>query len=147
MQRPSTKVSGVEFDLRAGRALAPTTLFVGYGIVKFFTLGVALTHWLDTYLPVVGGVASWLAVIVYSFVFALPRPSVRRFLCAFAAYIPMLYSIYAIAYLGLYAIYNSTIVSFSILRIAFGVICIALGYSMAHGLAALTALGVDPPAG
>jgi short subunit fatty acids transporter len=52
----------------------------------------------------------------------------------------MLYSIYAIAYLGIYTIYASIIVSFSVLGILFGIVCVAFGYRMAHGLAALTEL-------
>ena len=55
-------VSGHEFDLRAGKTLAPTFIFITFGVVKFFTLGMSPTHWPDTYLAVAGGIASWLAM-------------------------------------------------------------------------------------
>jgi hypothetical protein len=135
--------SGREFDLHAGRALAPTLVFIGYGTVKFFMTGTSLTHWPDTYLAVGGGIASWVAVLLWGAV-VWGKPGVLRSLCAFAAFIPMLYSIYAIAYLGLCTIYRSTLVDLSVVGILFGVICILLGYRMAIGLAALTRLQTKP---
>lgn len=139
--RQMAPVSGREFDLRAGETLAPTAVFIVYGAVKFFTLGVSPVHWPDTYLAVVGGIASWLAVLLWiPVVFGDGRRSLFRSLCALAAFIPMLYSIYAIAYLGLYGVYYSTINSFSVLGILFGLICIGLGYRMAYRLAVLTSL-------
>ena len=61
-----------------------------------------------------------------------------RSLCALGAFIPMLYSVYAITYLGVYTVYYSIIDSFSVLGILFGVISVFMGYRMAHSLAALT---------
>jgi hypothetical protein len=141
MERPMTDapVSGREFDLRAGETLAPTIVFVTYGVVKFFTLGTSVTHWPDTYLALAGGIASWLAVLLWGVVVWRKR-SLFRTLCALAAYVPMLYSIYAITYLGVYGVYYSIIDSFSVLGILFGLVCIGLGYRMANGLAALTGL-------
>jgi hypothetical protein len=52
----------------------------------------------------------------------------------------MLYSIYAIIYLGVYGVYFSIIDSYSVLGILFGLVCIGLGYRMAYGLAAFTGL-------
>jgi hypothetical protein len=68
MERPTTDalVSGVEFDRRAGEALAPTSVFIVYGVVKFFTLGTSLAHWPDIYLAVVGGITSWLAMLLWT---------------------------------------------------------------------------------
>jgi hypothetical protein len=145
MERPvtdtGTLVSGREFDLRAGITLAPTLIFIGYGVVKFFTLGTALTHWPDTYLAVAGGVASWISVLLWGVIVSgRKRASILRSVSAFSAFIPMLYSLYAIAYLGIYTIYASTIISFSVLGILFGAVCVASGYRMANGLAALTGL-------
>jgi hypothetical protein len=141
MERPvsdsCTLVSGREFDLSAGETLAPTLIFIGYGVVKFFTLGTALTHWPDTYLAVV---ASWISVLFWAGVIAGSLPPLLHALCALVAFIPMLYSLYAIAYLGIYTIYASIIVSFSLLGILFGIACVALGYRMAYRLAALTGL-------
>jgi hypothetical protein len=137
------KISGREFDLRGARTLAPTFLFIGYGVVKFFALGTSSTHWPDTYLPVAGGIASWLAVLLWGVV-VWRKPDLLRSLCALAALIPMFYSIYVIAYLGLYTVYWSIIDAFSVLGILFGVICIVLGYRMAYALAALTDLRSAP---
>jgi hypothetical protein len=95
MERPMTDapVSGNEFDLRAGKTLAPTFIFITYGVVKFFTLGTSLTHWPDTYLAVAGGIASWLAMLLWGVVvWGDRKPSLFRALCALTAYIPMLYS-------------------------------------------------------
>jgi hypothetical protein len=109
--------------------------------VKFFTLDTSLTYWPDTYLAVGGGIASWLAVLLWGFVvWGRKQPNFLRSLCALAAFIPMLYSLYAIGYLGLYRVYFSIIDSFSVLGILFGLVCIGLGYRMAYGLAAFTGL-------
>ncbi len=109
--------------------------------MKFFTLGTSLTHWLDTYLPVAGGIGSWVAVLLWTAaVWGDRKPSVLRTLCALAAFIPMLYSIYSIGYLGVYTVYCSVFDFFSVLGILFGIICTGLGYRMAWGLAALTGL-------
>jgi hypothetical protein len=122
----------------AGKTLAPTFLFIGYGVAKFFTMGIASAHWLDTYLAVGGGIASWIAVIVYDAIVSAP-PSLLRMLCVLiSGYIPLLYSLYAIGYLGVYTIYCSIFRSFSLLGIIFGLICIFLGYRMAYGLQAIT---------
>jgi hypothetical protein len=133
-------VSGREFDLRA-KTLAPTIIFITYGVVKFSTLGASLAHWPDTYLAVAGGIASWLAVLLWGVVVWRNRKSsVFRSLCALSACIPMLYSIYAITYLGVYGVYYSIIDSFSVFGILFGLVCIGLGFRMAYGLAAFTDL-------
>jgi len=148
MERPMTDapVSGHEFDLRAGKTLAPTFIFITFGVVKFFTLGTSPTHWPDTYLAVAGGIASWLAVLLWGgVVWGDRKPSLFRSLCALTAYIPMLYSIYAITYLGVYGVYYSIMDSFSVLGILFGFVCIGLGYRMAYGLAALTGLTRPTP--
>lgn len=119
----------------AGQTLAPTIVFIGYGIVKFFKLGTAGMYWPDTYLAVFGGLASWLAVIVWD----LPRgPGLLRTLCAFSACAPLLYSLYAILYLGAYTVYCSIFQGFSVLGIIFGLVCIFLGYRMAVGLQGYT---------
>jgi hypothetical protein len=97
----------------------------------------------DTYLAVGGGIASWIAALLWGFVL-WGRAGLLRSLCALAAYIPMLYSLYAIVYLGLYTVYNSIVVSLSIISILFGISCILLGYRMANGLAALTSLKTEP---
>jgi hypothetical protein len=136
-----TMDSGRAFDLAAGQTLAPTAIFIGYGIVKFFSLGTDLTHWPDTYLAVGGGVASWISVFLWGVIlWGQKRVSMLYAVCAFFAFTPMLYSIYGISYLGLYTIYVSIVVSFSIGGILFGLVCVALGYRMAYGLAALTGM-------
>ena len=136
-----TPASGRDFDLRAGTTLAPTFIFIAYGVVKFFTLGASPTHWLDTYFAVAGGIASWFAVFLWGVVvWRSRRPSLLRSLCSLSAFLPMLYSIYAIMYLGVYGIYYSSLTAFSVLGILFSLACVGLGYRMAYGLAALTAL-------
>jgi hypothetical protein len=85
-------VSVHEFDLRAGKTLAPTFIFMTYGVVKFFTLGTSLTHWPETYMAVAGGIASWLGLLLWAMV-VWGKPSLFRSLCALTGYIPMLYSI------------------------------------------------------
>jgi len=127
-------------DMLMGKTLAPTFVFIGYGIVKFFTLGVAAVYWPDTYLAVGGGIASWIGVFVYDLIASTPRrPSwFRTLYVLIGGYIPLLYSIYAVGYLGIYTIYYSIFHSFSVIGIIFGVICILLGYRMAYGLQAVT---------
>lgn len=121
----------------AGQTLAPTFVFIAYGMVKFVTLGTAGVYWLDTYLAVGGGIASWVAVISYD----LPRSrSLLGMLCALSAFIPLLYSLYAILYLGVYTVYCSVFQSFSVWGIIFGIVCVALGYRMAYGLQGYTTL-------
>jgi hypothetical protein len=134
----STRPLGRDFDMSAGKTLAPTSVFIAYGIVKFFTLGAALGHWPDTYLPVLGGLASWVAVLLWSPVIFTREPSLRRSVFALSGFIPMLYAAYAIVYLGLYTIYTAVIVSFSVLGILFGIVCVALGYRMTYGLKEVT---------
>jgi hypothetical protein len=73
-------VSGREFDLRAGKTLAPTFIFITYGVVKFSTLGTSLTHWPDTYLAVAGGIASWLAVLLWGVVVWGDRKPSQKYL-------------------------------------------------------------------
>jgi hypothetical protein len=125
-------------DMLTGKTLAPTLVFIGYGVVKFFTMGTASTYWLDTYLAVGGGIASWIAVVFYDAIVGGPPGLLRTLGVLGSGYIPRLYSLYAIGYLGVYTIYYSIFPSFSVLGIIFSVICILLGYRMAHGLQAIT---------
>jgi hypothetical protein len=113
-------------------------VFIGYGVLKLFTMGVGSTYWLDTYLAVGGGIASWLAIIVYDAIVNAPASLLRTLSVLGGGYIPLLYSLYAVGYLGVYTIYYAIFRSFSVLGIIFGVVCVLLGYRMAYGLQAIT---------
>jgi len=129
-----------KLDMLSGQTLAPTILFIGYGLVKLVTIGTSAIYWPDTYLPICGGLTSWVAVFGYNIILHTKRTrvSIFRLTAVYGAFIPMLYSIYAILYFGLYNIYLSIFSSFSIFGVAFGAISIAAGYRMAYGLQALT---------
>jgi hypothetical protein len=137
---PHLQVSAVAAarDMLIAQALAPTFVFIGYGVVKFFTLGTASMYWLDTYLAVGGGIVSWIAVFSYDLMVPTSQKNLLRMLCVYGGFIPLLYSLYAVGYLGIYTIYYSIFRSFSVLGIIFGLISVLFGYRMAYGLQGVT---------
>ena len=114
----------------AARIAAPIFAAIIYGLYNFAILGVTQDHYLYTYAPALGGVAGMVGLLTYYLLVVSPSLSRRSWknLLLLLGFLPYLFLIYVIAFFGLYAIYRSMLVSFSIWTICGGLFWIAIGY-------------------
>ena len=101
----------------------PILAAIIYGIYEFIRWGMSSDYALYTYVPVLGGVAYYLRVVSPNFA----KVSWKNLLL-FLGFLPYLFLIYVIGFLGLYTIYKGVMVSFSIWTILAGVFWVAIGY-------------------
>jgi hypothetical protein len=84
---------------------------VVYGVVELVRHGVGLQFWPSTYLPLFGGMASVVAVRAHTKTFSAPEGARSWALTmgAAASFIPYVFSLYLLAFLGGWAIWRAVI--------------------------------------
>jgi hypothetical protein len=121
-----------EYDVEITYAEANVISLIGiviiYGIYKFVSLGVSLDHYLYTYILLFGGLAATVGFFIY---IEFLRRS-RRGLLMLLGYIPYLFSLYVIGFLGVYGLYMGLFQAFSIWSIVAGLIWIVIGYQITN---------------
>jgi len=100
-------VDGTARQLTAGID-GPACVAVIYGVVELFRHGLALSGWPSTYLPLLGGVAVIASLPVY--LHAFKAPDGRSWGLAAGSllvFVPYLFSLYLMGFLGAWAIYRA----------------------------------------
>ena len=130
----------------AARVVAPIFFAVIYGLYNFAALGGTQEHYLYTYAPAVGGVASIVGFLIYYLLIVSPLYSKRSWinLLLLLSFLPYLFLLYVVGYLGLYAIYRGALVSFSIWTIFGGLFWMAIGYSGMNHLYLMSEIAKRP---
>ena len=124
-------------DPIVGRVLAAIIVVMIYGIYKFASLGLSWDSCAYTYIPVVGGVIASAGLLVFSDRIITRGETKWESLMQF---MPHLFALYVMGFLGVYAIYRGVTGVFSISSIIAGVFSIAVGYLMLHQLYVITEL-------
>ncbi len=121
-----------------GGAGVPMIIGTGYGLYQMFKLGVGTVHSLQTYVPLLGGIAAMLGIGAYSRVITKPKVvSWPSALSAMAGFIPYMYGCYLTFYLGFWSL-KSQLEGFSLLRLTISLAWIFLGYRSVKKLWILT---------
>src|SRR5580704_295222 len=109
-----------EYDAEITSAEANVISLIGivmiYGIYKFVSLGVSWDHYLYTYILLFGGLAAITGLFIYIEFLRRSRRSPLMLL----GYIPYLFSLYVIGFLGMYGLYTGLFQAFSIWSIIAG---------------------------
>lgn len=109
-----------------------------YGIYKFFDLGVDLSHYLFTYVLLFGSVLSLISIPLTVRLIHVPvRQSFFDMIFALSNYVPYLFSLYLMGFLGLYSLYGLWN-EFHISNLLFGVFWLGWGYMTLYKLWMLT---------
>ena len=124
------ELQGRSGDMLVAGIAAPIFLAVVYGIYEFVASGWSSEFYMYTYVPVFGGIASIAGLIAYYLRVVSPTSTKVSWknLLLLLALPSYLFLIYVIGFLGLYAIYQGAIVSFSVWTILNGICWIAIGY-------------------
>ena len=130
-------------DLMAARVALPVLIALIYGIYKFVVLGVTAEHYLYTYLPVIGAVASLVSLMTFSAVVMTEERSVRAMFGALSGFVPYVFSLYLMGFLGGYGIWQSTN-PFSIWGVVKGLFWIVLGYRLLRKFWIITEIASIP---
>ena len=124
-------------DTVAGRVLAAIIAVMIYGISKFASMGFSWDNCPYTYIPVFGGVIASAGLLIFSDCVITRGEAKWEILVQF---MPHLFALYLMGFLGVYAIYRGVTGVFSISSIIAGVFWIAAGYLMLHQLYVITEL-------
>jgi hypothetical protein len=124
------ELKGRKGDMLAARIMTPIVLAIIYGIYEFIARGASSDFYLYTYVPVLGGVAATAGLMTYHLRVASPNFAKISWknLLVLLGFLPYLFLIYVIGFLGLYTIYKGVMVSFSMWTILAGVFWVAIGY-------------------
>jgi hypothetical protein len=117
-------------DIMAARIEVPIVVAMIYGIFEFNRLGWSPEYFLYTYAAVLGGVAASAGLFTYFFLISVERSSRRKNLLRLFGSLPYLYSIYIMAVLGLYTIFEGLISKFSFLSMLGGVLWVFVGFHL-----------------
>jgi hypothetical protein len=131
------ELQGRSGDMLVAGIAAPIFLAVVYGIYEFVASGWSSEFYMDTYIPVFGGIASIAGLMAYYLRVVSPTCTKLPLALAFP---PYLFLIYVIGFLGLYAIYQGAIVSSSVWTVLNGICWIAIGYRAISQLYLMTDL-------
>jgi hypothetical protein len=134
------ELQGRSGDVLVAGIAAPIFLAVVYGIYEFVASGWSSEFYMYTYVPVFGGIASIAGLMAYYLRVVSPTSTKISWktLPPVLAFPPCLFLIYVIGFLGLYAIYQGAIVSFSIWTVLNGICWIAIGYRAVSQLYLMT---------
>jgi hypothetical protein len=138
------ELQGAKGDMLAARVLIPIIIVVIYGVYKFIRLGYSPEHFLYTYIPVFGGLAAAIGLLSYYFVVAIPRRRSWKNLVLLLGFLPYLFSLYVIGFLGVFMIYNSAVVEFSMWSILVGFAWIIIGYRIIYQFYLMTNIPTPP---
>jgi hypothetical protein len=125
------ELEGAKGDRLAARVAIPIIVVMIYGVYIFVELGVSLDYYLYTYIPVLGGIAALVGLLMYYLVIVAPSGKRRwRNLLALLGFLPYFFSLYVIGFLGLYTIYVAVVGPFLLWPVIAGLFWIALGCIM-----------------
>jgi len=137
------ELSGRDEDLLMAKPLVPAVVAFIYGIYKFYDLGFSTDEYLYTYIPVVGSALSIISVWMYvSSMSVKPKRSISNMLKGYSGFIPYLFSLYLIGFLGLYSLWL-LFSSFTFGTFMFGVVWVLLGYRMLYTFWVITEISVQ----
>ena len=146
MLKSPTKLQSMslrERDVLMAKPIVPAVIALVYGAYKFFDLGTDTAHWPYTYAVFFGAIAAIAGVLLFAI--EASKPTRRTWFGTFSglfAFVPYLFSIYVIAFIGCYGIYLS-FGPFSVWGVLAGLIWIALGYRMIWTLWIISELAVN----
>jgi len=126
------ELKGTKGDVVAARIEVPILVVMIYGIFGFVRLGFSQDHYLFTYAPVLGGLAASVGLFTYYFLVSTERNRSRKTLLVLLGFLPYLFSVYVMAVLGLYTIFEGIIGAFSIWSMIGGVFWIFLGFHLMY---------------
>jgi hypothetical protein len=137
------ELSGRDEDLLMAKPLVPAVVAFIYGIYKFYDLGFSTDNYLYTYIPVVGSALSIISVWMYvSSMSVKPTRSISNMLKGYSGFIPYLFSLYLIGFLGLYSLWL-LFSGFTFGTFIFGVVWVLLGYRMLYTFWVITEISVQ----
>lgn len=137
-QKEVQSITSNSVSVLASQVTPGLLLALFYGIYKFFDLGVDLSHYLFTYVLLFGSVVSLISIPLTVRLIHVPvRQSFFDMICALSNYIPYLFSLYLMGFLGLYPLYGLW-TEFHISNFLFGVLWLAVGYRTLYQLWLLT---------
>ncbi len=125
-----TELVGAKGDILAARVITPIIAVMIYGAYKFISLGSSWDHYLYTYIPLSGGIASIIGFFTYLTLITYGRKISWMNLLMLLGFIPYFFSLYVIGFLGLYMIYTGIVPVLSIWSIIMGLFWIAVGYQI-----------------
>jgi hypothetical protein len=96
---------GAEGDMLAARVMIPLIAATGYGAFNLIYSGSGAGY-LYTFLPLFGGIAAVVGFFVWYIMSSLPPKVSWKNLLILCGFLPYLYFIYAILFLGIYMIYR-----------------------------------------
>jgi hypothetical protein len=124
------ELKGTKGDIVAARIEVPILVVMIYGIVQFVRLGWSKDYYLYTYAPVLGGVSASVGLLTYFFLVSVRRQRSWKNLLILLGFLPYLYSLYIMGFLGLYTIYEGVISNFSFWSMIGGVFWVFLGFHL-----------------
>lgn len=122
------KLKGAKGDVLVARVEAPIIAAMVYGVYKFIELGVSLDHYLYTYIPLLGGCAATAGLFTYNFLVSMSQNRRWKNLFLLLEFLPYLYSLYVMGFLGVYMIYGGVAGLFSIWSVISGLFWVVVGY-------------------
>jgi hypothetical protein len=121
-----------------GTPVSVSLITAVYGIYGLFGLGISLNKGLYTYVPLFGGMTSVLFVVVYSHISRIEGKSFGWW-GAISGAVPDIFSLYIMAFLGAYRIYQA-IMSQDGFGFITGIFWLVIGYKMRRKLRIITEL-------
>src|SRR5947209_1283284 len=121
-------LKGTKGDIIAARIEVPILVVMIYGIVEFIRLGFSQDHYLYTYAPVLGGVAASVGLFTYFFIVSVRRKRSWKILLVLLGFLPYLYSLYVMGFLGVYTIFEGVVGVFSAWSMIGGILWVFVGF-------------------
>jgi hypothetical protein len=124
------ELQGTKGDIIAAKIEVPILVVMIYGIVEFFRLGWSRDYCFYTYAPVLGGIAASAGLFTYVFLVSVERKRSWKNLLVLLGFVPYLYSLYIMGFLGLHTIYEGVIGKFSTLLMIGGIFWVFVGFHL-----------------
>ena len=132
------ELEGTKGDIIAAKIEVPILVVMICGIVEFFRLGWSRDYYFYTYTPVLGGIAASAGLFTYVFLVSVERKRSWKNLLVLLGFVPYLYSLYIMGFLGLHTIYEGVIGKFSIWFMIGGIFWVFVGFHLIYGFYLLT---------
>lgn len=120
-------LKGIEGDRLAARVIVPLLAATGYGVFNLVYAG-SDAHYLYTFVPFLGGITAINSFFVWYVISFSPRKISWKNLLVLCGFLPYLYFIYAILFLGIYMFYRGAEQGGSVALLAGGVFWIVFEY-------------------